>query len=82
MDDVSPSDIVLERLGMAAAPPALLRIPSDFPVIVLTAHAMAGDKERFLSLGMDYYLSKPIIATELAVVLHQVGMLLRASREK
>lgn len=32
----------------------------NIPVVALTAFALTSDKERFLSSGMDYYLSKPV----------------------
>jgi CheY-like chemotaxis protein len=42
------------------------------PIIALTAHAMAGDRELLLSEGFDGYVAKPFLLPELAAELERV----------
>ena len=43
------------------------------PIIALTAFALQGDRERFLSKGMDEYISKPIVRSQLLEALDRVS---------
>lgn len=68
-----PYDLILMDISMpnmdgieaTKAIRALAGEESQVPIVALTAHAMPGDKERFLSAGMDAYLTKPLQAREL-----------------
>ncbi len=39
------------------------------PIVAVTAYALKGDKERFLSIGMDEYIAKPVRMEELYAIL-------------
>jgi PAS domain S-box-containing protein len=39
------------------------------PIVAMTAHALAGDREHYLQSGMDDYISKPIRIEELVALL-------------
>jgi len=84
----APFDLVLMDINMPGmnGPTALAEIRAgragvaDVPVVALTAEAMSGDRERYLALGFDGYLTKPIIVTSLAHVLAQASSAARAVR--
>ncbi len=49
LDGVQSTKIIRQRLKLV-----------QIPIIALTAHAIRGDRERFLAAGMNGYVSKPI----------------------
>jgi PAS domain S-box-containing protein len=42
------------------------------PVLMVTAHAMVGDRERFVAAGADGYVAKPIAASQLEAEIRRV----------
>lgn len=44
---------------------------AHIPIIALTANAMQGDRERFLSVGCDGYLAKPVSKKDLLAVVER-----------
>lgn len=62
MDGIETTKIIREREGNML----------HTPIVALTAFALKGDKERFISSGMDWYLSKPIQINDLRHVLEIV----------
>lgn len=46
---------------------------SHIPIVAVTAYALSGDKEKFLNLGFDEYITKPIQMELLFEVLDRIG---------
>ncbi len=76
-----PFDVVLMDVRMpemngyeatAAIREAEATTGAHVPIIAMTAHAMAGDRERCLEAGMDGYVAKPISADRLISAVESV----------
>jgi two-component system sensor histidine kinase/response regulator len=64
---------VMDGIETTAAIREMEKITGDhLPIIAMTAHAMAGDRQRFLQSGMDGYVSKPVRSAELAEAIEDV----------
>ena len=68
----SPPDLVLLDISLPEmdGPEVMKRMRTtpalaSLPVVALTAHAMTGDREKFLAMGFDGYVTKPILDEEL-----------------
>jgi PAS domain S-box-containing protein len=68
-----PFDVVLLDFNLGNGPDGSQVLKSlrrfdgfeETPIVALTAYALPGDRERFLQLGFDAYMSKPFEAQEL-----------------
>ena len=68
MDVQMPDIDGMEATRLIRDPRSGARNPRT-PIVALTAHAMAGDRQKCLDAGMDDYLTKPIRPDDLAAVL-------------
>jgi PAS domain S-box-containing protein len=44
----------------------------NIPIIALTGYAMSADKEKFLAMGFDHYISKPVSKPQLITEVYQI----------
>ena len=74
MPDLILMDILMPEMDGTAACCILKGAPetSEIKIIALTAFAMQGDEDKFIALGFDGYLSKPVNTRELPILIKQL----------
>jgi len=73
--DLILMDIQMPKMdGYAATQHIREVLKLDIPIIAMTAHAMAGEREKCLSRGMNEYISKPIIEEDLLKLISTFGL--------
>ncbi|WP_326983108.1 ATP-binding protein [Chryseobacterium sp. MYb264] len=73
--DLVLMDIQMPQMdGYAATQEIREVLQLDIPIIAMTAHALAGERERCLSRGMNEYISKPIKEEELFKLISSFGL--------
>lgn len=73
--DIIFMDIQMPILDGIEATQEILDFEEDYghnhiPIIALTANALKGDRERFMSAGMDEYTTKPLVRSEIISLLN------------
>jgi signal transduction histidine kinase len=63
--DLVLMDVKMPIMDGYTATSFIKELTPDLPVVALTAHAFAGEREKAKSFGCDDYLSKPILQNEL-----------------
>lgn len=69
--DLILMDIQMPVMDGLLATAEIRKHDTQVPVIALTAHAMKGDREKFITAGMNDYLPKPIQRQELITLLNR-----------
>jgi len=70
--DLVLMDIQMPEMdGYSAAIHIRTILKSNIPIIAMTAHAMAGEREKCINLGMNDYISKPVNEQELLELIHK-----------
>jgi signal transduction histidine kinase/DNA-binding response OmpR family regulator len=64
-------DVQMPVMDGYEATRVIRRSRPDLPIIAMTAHALASDRERCLQAGMNAYISKPVEPQALLTVLRQ-----------
>lgn len=82
--DLVLMDIQMPEMGGEEATRRIREIEAErgghIPIVAMTAHAMKGDRERFLECGMDEYVAKPISPESLREVVRTFGRPRRGAR--